>query len=353
MDAVRPRWPLCSAALGRPSGRALRWGRVGLFAGALLGAAPAAAQEVSLQITDPRVNEASLTANLVDLVGQDLRLSDDQTFPAQMGEAAALSTKGMGVDYASNPQHVVFGGSLGTAVNGAGFTFGRGPDPLPAGGFAFALSAMVGVNLGAAADDDSPARRFVLYGNGMAGSNARAPFGADYMNLGAHLQVMLVKRVDAGAAEWGGIALTTGYERSRYALELNDELDLEGNGVGWAATGSYRVETTDNTVPIELSTNMRLAFFTLFGGAALDLRPAATVVSTVSLSGSIEAAVGGKRSPVGTAVVTDDFTIEGTAQTFRFFVGPQFNLGPVKVYGHLNIAPGGGVGGHTGLRLAL
>ena len=337
----RRSWPMLPRAAG------------GLVAGAWLTATPAAAQQVTLQLTDPRVSEASLQSDLSDLVGQDLRLSSDQTFPAQMGEAAALSTKGMGVDYASNPQHVVFGGSVGTAVNGAGFTFGRGPDPLPAGGFAFALSAMAGVNLGAGADDDSPARRFVLYANGMAGSNARAPFGADYMNLGAHLQVWLVKRVDAGAAEWGGLALTTGYERTRYALELNDDLELEGNGLTWAATGSYRVETTDNTIPIELSTNMRLAFFTFFGGVGLDVRPAGTVVSTVSLSGPIEAPVSGKRSPVGTATVTDDFTIEGSAQTFRFFVGPQFNLGPVKVYGHLNIAPGGSVGGHTGLRLAL
>lgn len=323
------------------------------LAASLLFAAPAAAQQVSVQLTDPRVDAAAINAQLDAVVGQDLRLSDDQTFPAQMGEAAALSTKGMGVDYASNPQHVVFGGSVGTAVQGAGFTFGRGPDPLPAGGFAFALSAMAGVNLGAAAAEDSPARRFILYANGMAGSTAREPFGADFMNLGAHLQVMVVKRVEAGPAEWGGLALTTGYERTRYALSLNDSLELEGSGLSWAAAGSYAVETTDNTVPIELSTNMRLAFFTLFGGLALDVRPAATVVSTVSLSGPIEAPVGGARQVVGTAQVSDEATIAGAGQTFRFFVGPQLNLGPVKAYAHLNVAPGGGVGGHSGLRLAL
>lgn len=317
------------------------------------GPAAASAQELSLSIVDPRVDEAALRAQLNEVVSGELRLSSEQTFPAQMAEATAFSTKGMGVDYASAPEKFVLGGSVGSAVYGSGFGFGRGDDLLPTGGFAFALSAMAGVNLGAAAGDDSPAKRFTLYGNGMAGRTTREPFGADFTNFGAHLQIALVKPVRSGPATWGGFALTAGYERTRYALELRDELALEADGAKWTPEGTYRVEAFDNTIPLELSTSMKVAFLGLFGGVGLDVRPGARVESSVELSGPVSAPVNGTSRQVGSATLTDSFTLDGSGLTPRFFVGPQLHLGPIKAYGHLNVAPGGKVGGHTGLRVAI
>jgi hypothetical protein len=319
----------------------------------LLGPGAGLAQELQLTIVDPRVDEAALRAKLNGVVSDDLRLSSQQSFPTQMAEATAFSTKGMGVDYASSPEKVVFGASVGSAVYGSGFAFGRGEDLLPTGGFAFALSAMAGVNLGIAAPDDSPARRFTLYGNGMTGRTTREPFGADFTNLGVHLQIALVKPISAGAAGWGGIALTLGYERTRYALELRDELELEADAATWSPTGTYRVEAFDNTLPLELSTNMRAGPVGLFGGVGLDARPAARVESSVALTGPVSAQVDGANRQVGTATLSDSFTLDGNAATLRFFVGPQLHLGPVKVYGHLNLAGDGKVGGHTGLRVAI
>ena len=334
-----------------PSARALP--RAFALALALAPTMSAAAPQVRVEFTDPRVNEAAVEAELDSLATGDLRLSEAQTFPSQMAEATAFSTKGMGVDYASSPQRFVFGGSVGSAAYGSGFGFSRGDDLLPTGGFAFALSGMAGINLGAAAPEDSAARRFVLYANGMTGSTSREPFGADFTNLGAHLQVVLARGVSAGPASWGGLALTAGYEYTRYALELRDDLELKSKIATWKPTGVYRVETFDNTVPIELSTNMKVSVIGFFGGAALDIRPTARVESSVLLDGPVRAPINGSRPEVGSARVTDSFTLQGSGLAPRVFFGPQVHLGPLKVVGHVNVGAGGKMGGHAGLRVAL
>ena len=146
---------------------------------------------------DPSAFEAEFSAAVED----ELRLGDQSEYLGQMAQAAVLSSKGMGADYATNPQRLVIGGGFGSAVSAAGFRFGRGDGTLPQGGFAFQVSALAGLNLGVLAEDDSPARRFLVYGNGMMLETNNEPFEGELLNYGGHLQIKLLKKREEGPAE--------------------------------------------------------------------------------------------------------------------------------------------------------
>ena len=319
----------------------------------------AAAQSIDFTFDEPSMEQAGLDPDQVEQsfgsgLSEELHLLDDLDYLEDMAIAAALSSHGMGVDYASNPQTLVLGGSVGSAVSGAGVQLGRGDALLPEGGFAFQVSAMAGVNLGALAEDDSFFRRFVVYGNGMALSTGRdQPFQGDLLNYGGHLQVQLVKPRIGALAEWGGLAVTGGYEFSSYRLLLTQALPMTQGDLTWNATGGYQIDAISQTVPLELSTNVRLAFLTLYAGVGQDFLNATSVRSDISLTGPLTTSVQGNDVTLANLAVTHGQSVTSLDQLPRGFAGVQVNLFMVKAYGHLNATLDGGFGGNVGLRVAL
>jgi hypothetical protein len=315
-----------------------------------LGGSRASAQEFQLVIDDPNTDASLVQQEMGPDVIDSFRLGDQQELLEQMAAATALSARGMGVDYASSPQRFVLGGSVGSALNGTGAGFGYGDGLLPQGGFAFQGSAMAGLNLGAFVDDKHPLRRFVLYGHGMAAGGGRDPFSARAVNGGGHLQVQVLRVRDMGPAGWGGLALTTGFEHTAYALTLEQSVPIETTVATWEADGSYEVQARTNSVPIELSTNMRAAFITVYGGGGVDFMIFGDSQSDIDLRGELTDDDG---SRVGEALISWSDAIEVSGVTPRFFGGLQINIFMVKLYGQLNVSSPAGFGGHTGLRVAM
>ncbi|MCB9794090.1 MAG: hypothetical protein H6741_15350 [Alphaproteobacteria bacterium] len=320
--------------------------------------ASALAQEVTITI-DPQLAEQAgldpdqLERELSAEIPQDMHGLDLDTYMERMAKAAILSTKGMGVDYASNPQKFVVGASVGTAVNGAGVQLGRGPEALAEGGYALQLSAMGGVNLGLLADEESFWRRFVLYGHGMALSYSGDPFAGELLNYGANLQVQLVKPRIGKVVEWGGLALTGGYEVSDYTTTLAYPLPLDAGDVTWTATGTYRVSASTVSAPVELSTNLRFLMFTVFGGVGQDAWASGSASNRAALSGPISTTVDGEPLTLGTAEVSMAGASEVSWAMPRAFVGVQADLLMLKLLAQVNGTLDGGFGGHVGLRVAL
>jgi len=323
-----------------------------LAGAAFLVATPAAAQELQYRITDPNTDASLVADSLGTLVDEQLKLEDQTEFLEQMAAATALSARGMGVDYASSPQRFVLGGSFGSALNGSGAGFGYGSGLLPSGGFAFQAALMGGMNLGAFSGDTSPLRRFVVYGHGMAANGSRDPFSARAFNAGGHLQVQLLKVRDAGVAGWGGIAFTTGFQHTVYELTLEQEIPFETEVATWEADGTYVIDATTNSIPLELSTNMRAAFVTVFGGGGIDLMVKGTGDSDINMYGTLHDPTRNDVA-VGEALITYTDSADTNGVTPRFFGGLQFNIFMVKAYGQLNISAPEGFGGHVGARIAM
>jgi hypothetical protein len=325
-------------------------------------ASPALAQDLQIEIDEQKAEQfnidvASIETQMEAQAGEALNYVDPQGFMDSMASAAGIAAKGMGVDYASNPQKFVVGGGLGASTHSAGFSFKRGDTAMPENGFATMLSLMAGLNLGIASGKKSFLRRTVVYVNGMAlDMPSDREFGGSMYNIGAHLQVKLVKGPNAKVTEWGGLDLTTGFERSSYKLTLERDLPISAPvddvDLTWTATGTYEVGSTVDSIPVELSTNVRVLVVTAFLGAAVDIQTANSS-SNAGLAGPISAAYRGQREDIGSASLTMAFDGAADPVVPRAFVGAQVNVLMMKVYGHLNAGLNGSVGGHIGARVAM
>jgi hypothetical protein len=331
-----------------------------LAAAALLLPFPAVAQHVDVAIDEGLAEEAGLDpvqleADLDAELRSVLHLDALSTYLTSMAGASFLATKGMGTDYASNVETFVVGGSVGTGIDDGGFRFGRGGQDLPPFGYAFQATAMAGLNLGVLAGGEGFLTRVTLYGHGMALGTSGEVFAGSLSNAGGHVQVKIVRPRGDVVARWGGLDVTSGFERSRYEMDLTHPLPVDVPGtdgrVSWDGQGTLTLTATTDSVPIELSTNVRILFLTLFGGGGVDLvRGAAD--GTIALSGDVVADVDGRETRIGSASVT--WTERGVPASVhpRLFAGAQVNVLPVKLYAMLNAGVARGVGGHVGLRIA-
>ena len=100
------------------------------------------------------------------------------------------------------------------------------------------------------------------------------------------------------------------------------------------------------SVPLEVSTNVRLLVLTLFGGAAVDLNHGrADAVA--------ELTDGNGTASLGRTTVTIEADGRSRGVPLRAFAGTQINVFPLKVYVHANVANNGSIGAHAGVRVVL
>jgi hypothetical protein len=175
-------------------------------------------------------------------------------------------------------------------------------------------------------------------------------------NVGGSLQLQLVKRANFKIGAWNGLALTGGYDATLFRLKLEKDLPidttLDGTEIGWDATGSYEIDATTSSIPLEVSTAVRVLVVTVFVGAGYDF-VTATANHTAALEGPVEAKRSGEDASLGTATVSLEGEADGDRQLFRGFGGAEVRIFAVKVYGQLNVANNDTIGGHFGLRFAM
>ena len=324
----------------------------------------AQAQQITVTIDSAVAEEAGVDVQEVEdaingAIDGQLHFDDLSGYMTEMANAAVLSTKGMGIDYATNPQRFVVGGSVGTAVSGAGIQLGRGAETVPEAGFAFQLSGVAGVNLGVMSSDESFLRRFMIYVNGMALNTQLDPFTGSLLNLGAHAQMQILRPGGRkGIFEWGGLAASTGFEYASYQLVLSQPLPVESDYLTWDAVGTYDVHATAASIPVELSSNLRISVATVYFGGALDINQGSDAETSVQLKGDLITNVTGEDVTLGTVGAKASLGGVGTAFFPRAFAGVQVNIYPVKIYVHANAATDLDLsrlsfGANAGLRFAL
>jgi hypothetical protein len=277
-------------------------------------------------------------------------------FLQNFGDAQSFTSKGMGVDYASEATYFEVGGATSFAL-GMDRTYQPGnTNGFPIQGVGLNASVMGGVSLGFLGIP------VMVFGNGMHVPTQRyGDMSGSLDNWGVHAQLRLFgpSRGMSGLkmlVRWGGIAVTTGFDYSHMHLGLTHDVLSNfniPNGVNVDVTGSaagqarFNVDMTTKSIPLELTTSLRLlTLLTVYGGMGFDFQlgggSAVDLALDASMLGHIPAnpLTGGQASnpDLGTAQIHAVANVDPSAAKIRGILGLQVNLFMVRLFTQVNIA---------------
>jgi hypothetical protein len=284
------------------------------------------------------VSPADLAMQMQSLIDEAYGASDVDGFLRTFADATAFSMRGLGVDYASDPNSLVVGVGANFAVAASEQV---NATERPTAGPAANLAFMAGYNL-----SSQGAPRWTLFGNGFYRKGSTRSLRGGILSAGLHAQYRVAnpQRDDGPNTKilrWIGIDLSAGIELTRWNLGIQDdittELGIDGPG-GHArviidSTGTFDLTSTAATVPIELTTGVRIALLvSVYVGVAADFT-AGTGKLSADLAGTLYA---GDGTVIGTSTVTGGGDNSASPVAARILAGTQVNLSHIKLYIQVN-----------------
>jgi hypothetical protein len=307
------------------------------------------------------ISEQDLEARLRTEIEELFNIAAPDEYVVQIANAQGFSTKGIGVDYASNIENAVFGVAANLSVAVDSDTISSESSSRPVGGIAPQLTIMAGINLHGL---NLPG--LTLYGNFFTRSFSYRDFDATLRNAGVHLQINLFRpkpSKEDKVVKWGGFDLTTGVEWAYFKVGLDTTLDTEfevdGSG-GQSATilmnsvGEYTLTSSAFSVPLELTTTLRfLVVASIYFGVGTDFQVGSGEVA-INLNGTIRGIDpdSGDEVDLGTAVIRANEEGKPSPARFRALVGAQINLWKFRIFAQANYRPLAAFGVSAGLRVA-
>ena len=328
-----------------------------LLAVVFLSARPAGAANVAVTLTDAPASTFAQQAGLdvaalrtqieaeMNNLFQTYRVSD---YLRSFGNAQSFATRGMGVDYGSAFDLFTLGFAGSLALN---LDEGFRPENLksdPAfSGASTNFTVMAGVSL------SKFGLPLAFYGNYFSRETDIDEFTADLHNWGFHAQLRLFEPDSNGLLgvflHWGGLHLTTGLEYAKTTMTLAGAwvrtLPVTAPAATMAsvrisAVGGMAVESSTLSIPLEITTNLRLlSILSLYGGLGFDLQLGGKSELVANLNGTMTGVVPGQDpAPIGTAVVTATDAADPSTGRLRWLLGVQVNVLVVKLFAQLNLA---------------
>jgi hypothetical protein len=276
---------------------------------------------------------AEQLAGQVDGLFQTANLA---SFLHDFQNAQSFSTKGLGVDYASEATRVEVGATLSLAgnVDKAYKPSGSYTDPPISGGGAN-LSLMAGVGMGLFGFDP-----LMVFGNWFKGSASIGKLDGSYHNWGLHGQLRLFgpsRKMSAlkMLVRWGGIAITSGADYSHLSVSTTKPISstlnvVPGAPVTVTSVGdlTFKLDQTTWSVPLEVTTSLRLlSLVTVYGGIGMDWQLGGgsemKIAMAANLSGQFQ---GAQYQDLGTATITAGGKVKPSAARMRDIVGVQLGI---------------------------
>lgn len=273
--------------------------------------------------------------------------ADTQTnFLKQMAGAGAASTRGMGVDYASNPD--IFTVGFGIGMGFGGFTGGISApsNGLPSVGVGAGSSFILGLNAARVGIKDFwkiKSNRLTLYLNGMGYTMDQiSNFYASTFSLGAHGQYEIVPQkaiLPFKMLHWNGVDVSSGFDYTSMTAKItNNYTFTQTDGTlttNWKVNGEVGAETGIFTIPIEASTGIQFLYvFTMYTGVGVDMNfgsssSIANVGGPFSLTDPTN--LPGKEIIGGDAKLDLSESQSPNFLDLRFFGGLQLNISALKI----------------------
>ncbi len=218
-------------------------------------------------------------------------------------DTGAFSDRGLGVDYQPDPGDLMFG-FVATGAITSDVSLGSTSNLL--GGSIVNLGVIAGANLGRW---DHP--RWTVFANGFRETTTIHGLDGALATAAAHVQYRILEESRPATVKWTGLVATTGLEYARWTVGTSSTLEVgmkvvgangEKRTVDFGSVGTLTVDASTYTVPLEITTGIRL--FDLLGvyaGAGLDLTAGETSIG-IDLSGDLT--INSDRLPIGTATIT-------------------------------------------------
>ncbi|MEM7678267.1 MAG: hypothetical protein AAF449_19930 [Myxococcota bacterium] len=291
-------------------------------------------------------SELGLTpAELNQLVDDEIRalygLVDVPTFLRLSANAQSMANKGLGVDYATNLDGLIFGVAVSAAADAGdadvadfrALADGNTDRAVPVGAGA-QIAVMAGYTV---------ADRWSVFMNGLYYPLQVDDLDGTFYNFGIHGQYKAVLPAgERSTAQWGGLDITLGFQLSRMFLELSEQFEASGTlsdgfDLDTISLGRLELEQRAFTMPLEITTNATFFYFlTLYGGVGLDLQ-----LGDASMDFDLDSELRtddplGGRLNLGTAEIRVDDVADPDAVMFRFMGGVQLNIWRLKLFGQVN-----------------
>jgi hypothetical protein len=179
---------------------------------------------------------------------------------------------------------------------------------------------------------------YVLYGSGFHSSDTINGIDGSVTNGAAHVQYTAIAPTAAGVVRWTGLSLTTGVEVTRWSLgtgkTMGTTFSIDGHKLGYDMTGRFELASNSVAVPLEVSTGVRLAVISVYGGLGVDLTQG---------QGTLDAMVTGPLTDsdgrqLGTATISGYDSRGATPMSPHAFGGVQHEAWKLKVFGHVDAA---------------
>jgi len=311
----------------------------------------------SISVNIATASEAAFGGNankLVAKISEKYQIASLDSVTKGATTAQSLATVGAGQTYAQGPYTFMVGLGGGVAANGVNQSLGQivnkfsdlSGDALPQFGIGAQLSGVVGMNLAYLRTPrfvgPLELSRMSVLTNFFALNSSSLAAGLDTTAtvFGLHLQYQLRRAQGRSWLRGGDITVTTGFDYSRLALRYDSTIGAKALtpiavGAGTSAdplltftpNGTIALSSGAGTVPIELSTSVRLFYLlSIFIGGSADFN-VGKAATQINISGAVNGSNGASAN-IGTATVVVDKTARPDLLTARGFAGIQLNLIP-------------------------
>lgn len=316
----------------------------------------------ALEFTLNNVNCGSLNASDCNALQDDIRNFEDlpdvsiDKYADGVSDANAFALKGQSSDYADNFSFITVKPSFGIAIKGDPELLSDDPESAEGIGLGAALS--VGLNMSLlpvnkiGPIDFNKLDVFVSFMSYSLNQDTDGTeIDGEIGSFGVFARYRLIDSVDivpGYLVEWGGLHLHTGIQRSSMNIDVNQNLDNETvtsgglNAEFQNGFARFGLETENTSIPIEVSTFLRLGYvFTFYGGAGFDYTFGSSDI-TFNADGDISESGSGFSAEVAASEGADGGP-EATA--FRSFAGLQFNVPFARLYAQFNKGIGNDLNG--------
>jgi hypothetical protein len=255
---------------------------------------------------------------------------------------AAFTTHGLGASYDVDPGERF----IGVTVAGIHGDLGIGVVNKYLAGSLIDVAVTGGVNL---------KDRWTVFAGGSYWETELYGVRGNLFSLGAHVQYKLLEGRGHPNARWTGLAVTTGLDHVRLnvgrADTIKSRFKINGRSIHMSSVGDLTVETRTVSVPLEVSTGVRLGrLFGIYVAGGMDF-----TTGTTTITAALQSQLSINRDnpmPIGEATIDAEGSSSPSSFTVHALGGIELHTKHYRLFAQSVVAPGQ-LGVALGMRAAF